>query len=419
MPHLIFQTKFPMHEQVAEITFFGCIERETMEALQQTTAATLQRNATGTQEPVGVWRQSPYSGHVVHFVVNVPGNWQLRHTLQNILRVAWMDIFDKAGWTVMSMWNCNSSASMAGVTPGGASDKAFAVPPPPPHPAATIGGGQKDGPPKKEAGDAAAAASEAVDGPSAAPSSEAATRPEAGAGGGDDGARRDAAGNKAEGGASGHKERATGEVEKFEGECANFLLFKAGTASGVGGLVSPHVTTLEASLFLGGMSAAHSESAAQQLMLASLPWLGAKAAPVDSGSSPFGGASSSACAAMPGGGATKGKGRAAQNPAAMAPGDGAETEKALRLSGSRSHENPTDELLVAATMAAAAAEREASGVASSHGGKRKASGTSEGGASGAGDSSRSGSATKKRKVSHAVLPARPSLTPCLVLLVDM
>jgi len=46
-----------------------------------------------------------------HFVMNLPGDWQWRHTLQNILRVAWMDIFERAGWSIVSMWNCNASAS--------------------------------------------------------------------------------------------------------------------------------------------------------------------------------------------------------------------------------------------------------------------------------------------------------------------
>lgn len=396
MPHLIFQTKFPMNEQVAEITFFGCIERETMDALQQTTFATLQRNLTnihGQQEQGGAWTQSPYSGHVVHFVVNVPGNWQLRHTLQNILRVAWMDIFEKAGWTLMSMWNCNSSSSTAGVNAGGVaatvgtSDKALAFPLLPSPPPPTASGGKKDSTPQKEVGEAGTEASEGFAENGIAPNDEAATRSQAGAAGGDDGTGREIAGNKADGGGGGSKAHTASDFNKFEGECANFLLFKASTTSGVGGLISPHVTSLETSLFLGGMSAARSESAAQQLMLASLPWLGAKSVPADSG---------------------KGKGRAEQNASAMAAGEGSEAEKAPRISASRPNENPTDELLVAATMAAAEAEREASGVASrgDGGGKRKSDGAPAAGSGarrGAGEDSRSGSTTKKRKAGLLVL----------------
>ena len=71
MPHLIFQTKFPMMEQLAEISFFGSIERETMEALQACTFAALQQSTFDSQQqpnpnaPVGFWRPSPYSPHVV------------------------------------------------------------------------------------------------------------------------------------------------------------------------------------------------------------------------------------------------------------------------------------------------------------------------------------------------------------------
>ena len=41
----------------------------------------------------------------------MPGSWQWRSTLQNVLRVAWMDVFERAGWSVVSMWNCNTCAS--------------------------------------------------------------------------------------------------------------------------------------------------------------------------------------------------------------------------------------------------------------------------------------------------------------------
>ena len=46
-----------------------------------------------------------------HFLMNLPGDWAWRQTVQNILRVAWMDIFERTGWTLVSMWNANASAS--------------------------------------------------------------------------------------------------------------------------------------------------------------------------------------------------------------------------------------------------------------------------------------------------------------------
>ena len=134
MPHLIFQTKFPMHEEMAEISIFGSIEKETMEALQQCTLAALQSAAHMAAPPVGFWRPSPYSGHVVHFAVNMPGSWQWRCTLQNVLRVAWMDVFERAGWSVVSMWNCSACASTPSLL-----DLALVGPPPPaPRPPAPL-----------------------------------------------------------------------------------------------------------------------------------------------------------------------------------------------------------------------------------------------------------------------------------------
>jgi hypothetical protein len=65
MPHMIFQTKFPMYEEMAEISFFGSIERETMESLQQCTLTALQSATPKQAQPVVFWRPSPYSGHVV------------------------------------------------------------------------------------------------------------------------------------------------------------------------------------------------------------------------------------------------------------------------------------------------------------------------------------------------------------------
>ena len=40
------------------------------------------------------------------FIVNMPGTWECRRTLQNVLRVLWLDVFERAGWTVASASNC-------------------------------------------------------------------------------------------------------------------------------------------------------------------------------------------------------------------------------------------------------------------------------------------------------------------------
>ena len=138
MPHLIFQARFPSHmqEPTAELSFFGPIEKETMEALQACTFATLQSCQEGSlgpnspHPPKGFWKPSEYSPNVVcvpacsarpplikewllmgascfsrHFVINHPGSWDNRFTLQNILRVVWIDTFESVGWTTLSTWN--------------------------------------------------------------------------------------------------------------------------------------------------------------------------------------------------------------------------------------------------------------------------------------------------------------------------
>eukprot|EP00961_Rhodomonas_salina_P212298 2866802-Rhodomonas_salina.1 len=63
MPHLIFQTNFPVNEESAEISFFGNVERETVEALQSCTFSALRNGSTADDKgkPLGYLRPSPYS----------------------------------------------------------------------------------------------------------------------------------------------------------------------------------------------------------------------------------------------------------------------------------------------------------------------------------------------------------------------
>ena len=311
MPHLIFQTRFPSTEQVstaallhqapsrdanentrpaatplapapvrtpllfapvlpkpfscdlgqmAEISFFGSIERETMEALQHTTCATLQEAAQKQKQAstAGEWRQSPHSGHAVHYVMNLPGDWAWRHTLQNILRVAWMDVFQRASWSLVSMWNANASASRASLK--------VATPAPPDHLPAhladtdTPSSGRQadqntDG--AQRAATTAAVASVANGFRAAAGSTSLGTHSKDGTRAGDSSA-----------------------VAEFRGECTNFLLFKSvsgsAEAGGVRARMSEQASTpaLDASLLFGGTGSVQSAAAAQQLVLASLPWLG-------------------------------------------------------------------------------------------------------------------------------------------------
>ncbi len=40
------------------------------------------------------------------FIVQISGTWECRRTLQNVLRVLWLDVFESAGWAVASAANC-------------------------------------------------------------------------------------------------------------------------------------------------------------------------------------------------------------------------------------------------------------------------------------------------------------------------
>ncbi len=51
--------------------------------------------------------------------MNIPGKWECRRTLQNVLRVMWLDVFESAGWSVASAADCEhgglpSASSCAG-----------------------------------------------------------------------------------------------------------------------------------------------------------------------------------------------------------------------------------------------------------------------------------------------------------------
>mmetsp|Transcript_62989 Transcript_62989/g.130908 ORF Transcript_62989/g.130908 Transcript_62989/m.130908 type:complete len:283 (-) Transcript_62989:78-926(-) len=112
MPHLIFQTNFPLQEESAEISFFGNVERETIEALQHCTVTALQKGSA-TEDPtktMGHLQPSPYSPDVLHYNISIPGTWEFRQTVQNILRVSWMDTFERAGWRIVSMWSTKAGA---------------------------------------------------------------------------------------------------------------------------------------------------------------------------------------------------------------------------------------------------------------------------------------------------------------------
>ena len=53
------------------------------------------------------------------FVVNLPDSWDCRRTLQNVLRVLWLDIFERSGWHVVSACDASQavgSPSLAGGT---------------------------------------------------------------------------------------------------------------------------------------------------------------------------------------------------------------------------------------------------------------------------------------------------------------
>jgi hypothetical protein len=50
-------------------------------------------------------------------ILNLPVAWESRRMIQNILQIAWMDVFEQAGWTILSNWNSANSAAECSVHP--------------------------------------------------------------------------------------------------------------------------------------------------------------------------------------------------------------------------------------------------------------------------------------------------------------
>ena len=66
MPHLVFQTKFPRTQNAAELTFYGTLDQQTMEALQSTTFTALDTDPpTSNGRKPGFWRQQSFSSDVL------------------------------------------------------------------------------------------------------------------------------------------------------------------------------------------------------------------------------------------------------------------------------------------------------------------------------------------------------------------
>jgi hypothetical protein len=73
MPHLILQTKFPASQSLAEISFFGGIDRLTKEKLQEVTQRALHHfKGDGVSPAAGCWRQSPFAASVLYVPLSQP-----------------------------------------------------------------------------------------------------------------------------------------------------------------------------------------------------------------------------------------------------------------------------------------------------------------------------------------------------------
>jgi hypothetical protein len=44
------------------------------------------------------------------FLVNLPGEWDHRRTLHNVVRVSLLDVLEQYGWTVRSTWNTDKAS---------------------------------------------------------------------------------------------------------------------------------------------------------------------------------------------------------------------------------------------------------------------------------------------------------------------
>eukprot|EP00292_Cryptomonas_paramecium_P023494 CAMPEP_0113697506 /NCGR_PEP_ID=MMETSP0038_2-20120614/22174_1 /TAXON_ID=2898 /ORGANISM="Cryptomonas paramecium" /LENGTH=151 /DNA_ID=CAMNT_0000620529 /DNA_START=192 /DNA_END=643 /DNA_ORIENTATION=+ /assembly_acc=CAM_ASM_000170 len=89
-----------------------------MEALQACTFAALQASWDATGSPPAFWRPSQYSTQSVQFLLHVPGGWECRRTLLNVLRVSWLDVLEQFGWTVRSAWNPEKPPALPLPEPG-------------------------------------------------------------------------------------------------------------------------------------------------------------------------------------------------------------------------------------------------------------------------------------------------------------
>ncbi|EKX38137.1 hypothetical protein GUITHDRAFT_144446 [Guillardia theta CCMP2712] len=125
MPHLIFQAKFPLTKEQAVISLYGLLEKQLIEDFKQCSTSVLQ-NALGSELPDPVIvddakdteapDQIKYCRSLLypcdlpafldrHFTIRLPISIERRSILQNVLKIEWMDMFERGGWTLVSMWN--------------------------------------------------------------------------------------------------------------------------------------------------------------------------------------------------------------------------------------------------------------------------------------------------------------------------
>uniref|UniRef100_A0A7S1EAA2 Uncharacterized protein n=1 Tax=Hemiselmis andersenii TaxID=464988 RepID=A0A7S1EAA2_HEMAN len=109
MPHLIFTTKFPRKSDAAEVFFFGQCEANTLEALQAATSSTLAVSAQAS-----AWKPSPISPHAACFTVAIPTGCGPAGSVQGKLRMAWLSVFERQGWGVVSCYESDAPFSDTG-----------------------------------------------------------------------------------------------------------------------------------------------------------------------------------------------------------------------------------------------------------------------------------------------------------------
>mmetsp|Transcript_13271 Transcript_13271/g.46400 ORF Transcript_13271/g.46400 Transcript_13271/m.46400 type:complete len:258 (+) Transcript_13271:129-902(+) len=108
MPHLIFQAKFPLTKEQAVISLYGLLEKQLIEDFKQCSTSVLQ-NALGSELPdpviVDDAKDTEAPDQIKHFTIRLPISIERRSILQNVLKIEWMDMFERGGWTLVSMWN--------------------------------------------------------------------------------------------------------------------------------------------------------------------------------------------------------------------------------------------------------------------------------------------------------------------------